>query len=215
MRKKGTTLLVAAVLLIAEAVLGARPAGPEEPLHLRVSSTYTNVQFTVFKWTVLKQEGFFRKSSGTILYDPADPARSSVRFTVDVTSIDTRNSSRDNVLRSDDFFDARQYPTMTFVSSTVRPSSSKDELSVTGELTIRGITKRIMVPVKVYGVGAQAHAGRFAGFETNFALDRTDFGVNGTRWSGGNAVISKQVLVHLTVGALTDSCQDAPVQPCD
>jgi polyisoprenoid-binding protein YceI len=201
-------------LVLAIGVWAVPSSAETQPLRMRVSSTYTNVEFTVYKWTVLKQEGFFRDSSGSIVYDPDDPTRSRVEVSVRVNSLDTRNSGRDQVLRSDDFFDARKYPTMTFVSSHVEPASERNTLRMTGTLTIHGVAKQITVPVKVFGVGTQANAGQFAGFETDFTIDRTDFGVNGTRWSAGRLVISKDVLIHLTVGAVASSCQDAPAQPC-
>jgi polyisoprenoid-binding protein YceI len=90
---------------------------------------------------------------------------------------------------------------MTFSSASVVRGPTSDTFEVTGDLTIRGVTRRIMVPVKFLGLGSRPGSGTFAGFEANFALDRTEFGVNGTRWSGGKLLLSKEVQVHLTVGA--------------
>jgi polyisoprenoid-binding protein YceI len=163
-----------------------------------VSPDLSAVTFTVYKWTVLKEDGRFRNLSGQIHYDPARPQDSRVEITVQTDSLDTNNANRDHVLRSDDFFDVRQFPTMRFVSRGVRPRSD-GSLAVSGDLTIRGVTKRLEVVVTVNGVNTVAHVGRLAGFETTFHIDRTAFGVNGTRWSGGNLLISQDVEVHLAI----------------
>ena len=162
-----------------------------EPVTLRISRTYTHVEFTIHKWSVLKQEGSFRDCSGEIVLDADHPAGSQVHLAVQLASIDTRNATRDRVLLGEDFFDAQHHPLMIFASTTIAPGNSKDVFDVTGDITIRGVTRRITVPVK---------SGTVGGFESNFTLDRTDFGVNGTRWSGGKLQLSKEVEVHLAVG---------------
>lgn len=165
-----------------------------------VSPDLSAVTFTVYKWTVLKEAGRFRNVSGQIHYDPARPQESRVEITVQTDSLDTNNATRDNVLRSDDFFDVRQFPTMRFVSRRVQPRPD-GSLAVSGDLTIRGVTRQLEVVVTVNGVNTVAHVGRLAGFETTFRIDRTAFGVNGTRWSGGNLLISRDVEVHLAIAA--------------
>jgi polyisoprenoid-binding protein YceI len=176
-------------------------AAQAAPIALEVSRTYTNVQFTIYKWAVLKQEGTFKDSSGQLVLDPDDPTHSHIQLAVAVASIDTRNGGRDRVLRSEDFFDADRYPTMTFVSTGVT-RVGKNTFQVAGDLTIHGVTKHLTVPVRFFGIGSTPGAGTFAGFEADFTVDRTDFGVNGTRWSGGKIALSKEVQVHLTVGAV-------------
>jgi polyisoprenoid-binding protein YceI len=133
------------------------------------------------------------------MYDAINPAASSIEVTVQAASIDTKNSTRDEVLRSDDFFDAARYPTLSFKSTRVR-AVSEERLEVTGDLTIRGVTRQITIPVKRLGVGEVANEGEIAAFETEFTLDRTEFGVNGSRWSGGKLLLSKEVNIHLVIG---------------
>lgn len=182
-------------LLLLAASAGA------EPLTLRVSRTYTHVQFTIRKWTVLKQEGSFRDVAGQIIFDKEDPTRSRVQLTVQVASIDTGNRARDRGLLGDDFFDSPHHPEMTFVSSSIARGKSTESFEVTGDLSIHGVTRRMTVPVKFFGLSSQAGSGTVAGFETDFTIDRTDFGVSGARWSGGKLQLSKEVLVHLAIGA--------------
>ena len=167
----------------------------------KIDPTYSNVGFSIYKWTVFKEEGLFHEFDGEVTYNPADPARSHVNMTVNVGSIDTRQSGRDKVVRSEDFFDTDRYPTMTFSSTAVAPGPD-NTLQVTGDLTIRGVTRRITIPVKMLGRNTVPNVGELAGFETSFVIDRTDFGVNGTRWSGGKLVLSKEVAIHLTIGAM-------------
>ena len=182
------------------AVLFFACSATAEPITLRISRTYTHVEFTIRKWSVLKQEGSFRDCSGEIVLDADHPARSQVHLAVQLASLDTRNAARDRALLGEDFFDAQHHPMMTFASATIAPGNSKDVFDVTGEITIRGVTRRITVPVKFFGLSSQPGSGTVAGFESDFTLDRTDFGVNGTRWSGGKLQLSKEVQVHLAVG---------------
>lgn len=119
--------------------------------------------------------GQFRDFTADVNIDRADPAKSSVDFTIQATSIDTGNANRDNHLRSADFFDVAKFPTITFKSTAVTPKS-KTEFDVTGDLTMHGVTKRITLPVTFLGFGKTAK-GEKAGFEIETTIDRKDFGV--------------------------------------
>jgi len=174
---------------------------PTQPTTFRVREGDTAVQFTITKWSVFKEEGRFRDFTGTIHYDPANPAASRVEFEIRVASIDTKIGNRDRTLLSEDFFYADRYPTMSFRSTRVVPAGN-DTFQVTGALTIRGITKTITVPVRLLGFSHYADGSErvdIAGFETSFTLDRTACGVNGTRWSGGQLVLAREVNITLMV----------------
>lgn len=166
-----------------------------------VSKTYTTLSFTATKWMVFKEEGLFQDFSGTITYSAGDPAKCKIDVTVQAASLDTRAPGRDKVLRSDDFFDVEKYPTLSFHSTRVT-STGKETYDVEGDLTIHGVTKRITVPVKVIGVRVMPGIGDFAGFETTFNIDRRDFGVLGTRWSGNKLSIDPTVVIHLIIGGV-------------
>lgn len=165
-----------------------------------VSRELSAVSFSVYKWTVLKEEGRFKDVSGRVHYDPAQPQDSTVDITINTASLYTNNSGRDGVLRSDDFFDVQRYPTMRFVSRRVQLRPDK-QLAVSGDLTIHGVTKPLDVVVTVNGVSDVPHVGRLAGFETTFHVDRTTFGVNGSKWSGGKLLISRDVEIHMAIAA--------------
>lgn len=174
-------------LLLAAALYHAEP-------------TNGTVNFTIMKWGVMKEEGTFREFRAEILFDRENAAKSRVAFDVNVASIDTKNDTRDETLRSADFFDARKHPKMTFRSTRV-VSRAKDAVDVTGDLTIRGVTRRITVPVKLIGVSAD---GKRAGFETEFRIDRRAFGVNGTRWSEyAPGVLGDEVTIRIVAGGVT------------
>jgi polyisoprenoid-binding protein YceI len=149
------------------------------------------VGFSIMKWGVIKEEGTFRDFKADIVFDDKKPAASRVAFDVDVASIDTKNDGRDSTLRSVEFFDAQRYPKMTFRSTRVAPRS-KDVADVTGDLTIRGITRKVTVPV------------RLLGFETSFTIKRRDFGVTGGRWVAEfPGVLGEDVTVRIIAGGVT------------
>ncbi len=186
----------AAVVLSTATLCSAAPSSSD----YLVSPDLSAVTFTVYKWTILKEQGRFRNVGGHIHYDPARPQDSRVDITVQTDSLDTNNAGRDGVLRSDDFFDVRRFPTMRFVSRRVEPRAGRT-LLVSGDLTIHGVTRPLDVVVTVNGLNAVEHVGRLAGFETTFHIDRTTFGVNGSRWSGGRLLISRDVEIHLAIAA--------------
>jgi len=196
--------LLCTLLLLASLLACALPAlaqAPAQPTTFRVRNGDTAVQFTITKWSVFREEGRFQDFNGTILYDPKNPTASRVEFEIRVASIDTKIGTRDRTLLSEDFFHADRYPTMSFRSTHVAPQG-KDTFQVTGALTIRGTTKTITVPVRLLGFSHYADADErvnIAGFETSFTLDRTAFGVNGTRWSGGQLILGNEVNITLLV----------------
>jgi polyisoprenoid-binding protein YceI len=166
-----------------------------------IRPVYSTVTFNITKWMVLPEQGQFRQFDGTVTYDPAHADQSKIEMTIWAASIDTKEETRDGVLRSDDFFDVARYPTLTFRSTAVR-AISPNNLQVTGDLTIRGVTKRISVPVTVRGVHELPNIGQLAGFDTSFTINRRDYGVLGNKWGAVPAALSDEVEIHLLVGAV-------------
>ncbi len=162
----------------------------------RVRKEDSHIGFSVYKWLVIKEEGRFKDFNGTIKYDPSNPNSTQIEFTIQTASVDSRNANRDGAIRSQEFLDVKNYPAMTFRSSNAW-MKGKDSLFVSGDITIRGITKRITIPVKVTGVAfAGNEIGQIAGFESEFIINREDFGV-----AKGWDVIGKDVTINLLVGA--------------
>lgn len=168
-----------------------------------LSKLYTTLSFTATKWMVFKEEGTFQDFSGTLAYSPVDPAKCRIDVTVQAASLDTRVANRDNVLRSDDFFDVEKFTTLSFRSTAVT-STAADAYDVEGDLTIHGITRHITVPVKLIGARVMPGIGDFAGFETTFNIDRRDYGVLGTRWSGNKVAFDPTVVLHLIIGGVRE-----------
>lgn len=124
--------------------------------------------------------GYFRDFDAVLQMNRAEPAKSSIEFTIKAASIDTRDSDRDEHLRSPDFFEVTKYPNITFKSTSVVPKS-KEQFDVTGDLTIHGITKRITMPVTYLGTRADPRGNEKSGFELETTLDRKDFGITWNR----------------------------------
>lgn len=196
-RTQAFTILLSVVL--SAGVAAAQPSSGAKTY--RISKSYTTLSFTATKWMVFKEEGLFQDYSGALTYDPQNPSASAIDITVQSASLDTRNSTRDNVLRSDDFFDAKKYPTLSFRSTDIAATGA-DQLAITGDLTIHGVTKHITIPAHVIGVRVMPGIGDFAGFETTFTIDRRDYSVLGTRWSGNSMAIDPTVTIHLIIGGV-------------
>lgn len=190
--------------LLAVALLALALAAPATAEVWTIDQPHTNVAFSV-RHFVTNVPGSFRDFGGQIVYDPADPAASSVELTVQAGSIDTNNDQRDNHLRSPDFFEVEKFPTWTFTSKKVAPLGD-DALAVTGDLTIKGVTKEVTVPVQVLGV-----LGDKAGFQTEFTIDRKEYGVVWNRaLDAGGTVLGEEVKIVLTVEA---NRQKPPAEP--
>lgn len=165
-----------------------------------VRSSDSRVTFTISKWTVFKQEGRFTDFRGHMDYHPEDPSELRVQFSVDVRSVETHNDDRNSRIQGEDFFDSANFPTMDFESTSVVTNEDRT-LDVTGDLTIKGTTKRVTIPVVPLGITEVPYLGTIVGFETSFTLDRMDYGVTGHRWTGGKNILGQEVDVHILVSA--------------
>jgi polyisoprenoid-binding protein YceI len=147
-----------------------------------------------------KVEGRFRDYEGRIAIDRQNPANSRVDVTIQTASIDTGNEKRDADLKSANFFEVDKYPTITFKSTKVTPNG-KDLYLVTGDLTIHGVTKTVVVPVRHTGF---LNLGKMekAGFEVTFPINRKDFGITWNRTlDAGGAMLGDDVQITVLVEA--------------
>jgi polyisoprenoid-binding protein YceI len=189
MRHRVTTVALALLALLVLPALAAATATT-----YNIDPVHSTVGFKV-RHFVTSVPGRFNEFAGTIVYDSENPAASKVEFTVQAASLDTRNEKRDGHLKSADFFDVENHPTLTFKSKKV--SGSGDALQLTGDLTIRGVTKEVTVPVEVLGT-----MGPKAGFATEFKIDRQDYGVAWNRAvEGGGTILSDEVTIRIDVEA--------------
>ena len=152
----------------------------------KLDSVHSFVLFSVQHLAIANTYGRFNDIAGTVVFDKDDPSNSSVELSVKVESLDTHNSIRDRSVKSPDFFDAKQFPTMTFKSTKVEGSG--DTLKVTGDLTIHGVTKPLTVDFKKGGEGKGVFGEMRGGGETHFTIRRSDFGMNFQQGAIGDEV---------------------------
>lgn len=165
-----------------------------------IDPTHSSAQFAIRHLMVSTVRGDMGKVTGTVILDDADLTRSRVEATVDATGIDTREAKRDAHLRSADFLDTAQYPTISFVSKRVAPAGD-GRYKVTGDLTLRGVTKEIVLDVAGSPTPIQDPFGktRLGGTVTT-RFDRQDFGVAYSKLlDNGGMVVGNDVEVTIDV----------------
>ncbi len=165
-----------------------------------IDPSHSEVGFSVRHLMVSKVKGNFETFSGTIVIGE-DPLASSVTAEVDLNSINTRDAQRDGHLRSADFFEVETHPTLTFASTSVRPSGS--DFVVTGDLTIKGTTKSVELALEFNGVHPDPWGGTRAGFSAETEISRKEFGVDfEIPMDGGGVVVGDKIKVSLEVEAV-------------
>ena len=152
-----------------------------------IDPNHTTSQFSVRHLGISTVRGVFEKTAGTVVYDAADPAKTQIEATLDVSSVNTRIDRRDNDLRSPNFFDVAKYPTITFKSKKAEVES-QGKLKVTGDLTIHGVTKEVVLDVDGPSPPVNAMGGVRMGAEATTKINRRDFGVNGAPTVAGDEV---------------------------
>jgi len=163
--------LVLAGLAAALAVpsLAATSTWNLDPMH-------SNAQFTVRHLGISNVQGEFTKISGQVMFDDADVTKSSVNVTIDAASVDTRVSRRDDDLKSPNFFDVAKFPTISFKSTKITKAGD-GKLMVTGDLTIKDVTKEVTLDVTGPS-GVDTHMGTRRGFSASTKINRQDFHVS-------------------------------------
>ncbi|MFD5912360.1 YceI family protein [Streptomyces massasporeus] len=147
----------------------------------------TRIGFTARAALVGKVRGRFDAFEGSARLDGGSPSRSTVRLTVRAASVQTRNTKRDDHLRSGDFLDAESHPALTFASTRVEPTGGTG-FRVTGDLTVRGVTRQVTVDFELTGSGRDPQGSRLAAFTGRTVIDRHDWGVSGARGMVGRKV---------------------------
>ena len=165
---------------------------------------HSSVDFTVRHLLVSKVRGTFKKWTGTLELDERDLPRSRLQVEIDVASVETHEPQRDAHLRSGDFFEVEKHPRMLFVSKRVE-EKGKDRLSVTGDLTIRGTTREVVLDVERGGVVARDPWGkRRAGFTATATINRKDFGVSFNQvLDQGGLALGEDVAISIEIEATT------------
>lgn len=163
------------ILLLTTALLafGMKIQGADT---YKVDPVHSSVVFSIKHAGVTDFHGSFNEINGTVVFDAADPAKSSVELTVPVESVDSRHPKRDAHLKSPDFFNAAEFPAITFKSTKVEAAGA-DTFKVTGDFTLLGVTKSITVDFKKGKEGKGMEGETRGGGETRFTLKRSDYGM--------------------------------------
>lgn len=162
---------------------------------------HSSIGFRVKHMGLVEVPGYFRDFTGTVNYDAKDVTKSTVEFTAKATSIDTGVAPRDNHLRSKDFFEVETFPELTFKSTKIEKKGKG--LVLTGDFTMKGVTKSISFPFNVAGFLKDAKSGATRmGVTAETVINRRDFGVNyGTNLPNGSPMLSDNITVVLNIEA--------------
>ena len=186
--------------LVVTIVTGALAATGAQAANYKVDADHTTVGFRI-RHLFSHVEGRFDRFEGTIAFDKGNPEATKVQGSIDVSGINTNVAERDKHLRSKDFFDVEAHPKIIFVSTQV---SAVDKAKLTGklhgDLTIRGVTKPVVLDVSFGGEGTDPWGNRKAGFSAQTTINRKDFGLN---WNEvletGGVLVGEEVQIRIDV----------------
>jgi len=158
-----------------------------------IDPMHSEVQFKVKHLVISTVTGFFKGFNGQVITESEDFQDSEIDFSIDVNSIDTNQEARDKHLISQDFFDAEQYPKMTFKSKSLKRISD-DDYKLVGNLTVKGVTKEVSFDVEFGGTASDFYGNTKAGFEIIGKINRKEFGLT---WDGvteaGSIVVGEDI----------------------
>ncbi len=167
-----------------------------------IDPSHSRVGFIARHAMVTKVRGSFNDFEGSGYFDAENPANSRAKLTIKAASIDTRNADRDNHLRSNDFFDMETYPELTYASTAVEPLDA-EHYRVTGDLTIKGVTKPVTIDFEYTGTAVDPYGNTRVGFEGKATINRKDWGVNwNAALEAGGLLVSDSVTLELDVSAI-------------
>jgi polyisoprenoid-binding protein YceI len=166
---------------------------------------HTRIGFVARHAMVTKVRGSFNEFEGTAVLDGANPANSHAEVTIKAASIDTRNAQRDEHLRSNDFLAMEEHPEITFTSTGARQVDDTT-FELTGDLTIRGVTKSVTIPFTFEGAAKDPFGNLRAGFEGSVVINRKDWGVTwNAALEGGGVLVSDRVTLEFEISAIKNA----------
>ena len=167
-----------------------------------IDPSHSRIGFVARHAMVTKVRGSFNDFEGSGYFDAENPANSHLELTIQAASIDTRSADRDGHLRSNDFFDMETYPTITFTSTAV-DKVDDDTYRVTGDLTIKGVTKPVSVDFEYAGTAVDPFGNTRLGLEGSVEINRKDWGVNwNAALEAGGVLVSEKVTLEFEVSAV-------------
>jgi polyisoprenoid-binding protein YceI len=167
-----------------------------------IDASHSRIGFVARHAMVTKVRGSFNEFEGTAVLDGTKPAASTAQVTIQAASIDTRQAQRDEHLRSNDFLAMEQFPTITFVSTAVEQTGDA-EFDLTGDLTIKGITKAVTIPFTYDGAATDPYNNLRVGFEGSVVIKRSDYGVSfNAALETGGVLISEKITLEFEISAI-------------
>jgi polyisoprenoid-binding protein YceI len=165
-----------------------------------IDTKHSTVEFVVTHMMFSKVRGNFSTFEGQINFDPVQANDSSVEVVIDVASVNTGVGDRDGHLKSADFFDVENYPQMTFKSTKVEANG--ESAKITGDLTIRGVTKTVVLDAQLLGQGKNPLGMTVAGFNASTKINREEFGLVWNQvLEAGGVLVSKDITIELNIQA--------------
>jgi polyisoprenoid-binding protein YceI len=162
----------------------------------KLDPTHSHIEFSAKHMMITTVKGRFADFEGAVTGNPESPAGATVTVTIKTASIDTRTDQRDGHLRSADFLDAEKFPTIAFRSTKI--SGTKDKFTLTGDLTIRDVTRPVTLDVTFEGQGADPWGGTRAGFNATGKIDRREFGLTWNQaLEAGGVLVSNEIKLHI------------------
>ncbi len=194
MGKMLTAFVCALVVVVSAPAAGAAAT-------YTVDKAHSSIGFSIMHMMISRVVGQFDDFTGDVQFDPDDPANSKLDFDIEVATINTKNDKRDGHLRGADFFDAEKFPLIIFRSRKIVKKEA-GVYDVTGDLTMKGVTKEVTYPVTVLGpVKAPMSGGTALGLEARFSVDRQEYGVNWNKaLDNGGLLIGNDVDVVVSIG---------------
>jgi polyisoprenoid-binding protein YceI len=170
---------------------------------------HSSINFTVRHLMVSKVRGRFTKWGGSLEMDDRDPRGGRVEVSIETASVNTGVEQRDAHLRSADFFDVEQFPTMTYRSSRIE-KTGEGEYRVTGDLTMHGVTRPVTLEVEYAGSAKDPWGGVRAGFSARATIDRRDFGLTYNQMlEAGGVVVGERVEIAIELEAVRQASAPA------
>jgi polyisoprenoid-binding protein YceI len=163
----------------------------------QIDNSHSDIQFSVRHMMISKVRGQFKRFAGTVEFNENDPATSAVEVQIEAASIDTHDEKRDGHLQSPDFLDVAQYPHLTFKSKRVEKTDDSHG-KITGDLTIRGVTKEVVLAVEYSGQAKSPWGTTSAGFSATTTINRRDWGLT---WNApletGGVLVGDEVTIAI------------------
>ncbi|NIK61386.1 YceI family protein [Kribbella shirazensis] len=170
-----------------------------------IDTAHSRVGFVARHAMVTKVRGAFNEWEGSAHIDGENPANSSARVTIQAKSIDTRNSQRDDHLRSNDFLDMNEHPEITFTSTAVEQIGDST-FRMLGDLTVRGVTRPVSITFEYVGTAVDPYGNRRVGLEGTAVINRKDFGVTwNAALEGGGVLVSEKITLEIEVSAIRNA----------